>query len=66
VRSALNSPTTVEALTNLASPCIELGDLARGFELQAEGRWAAERFGIPGWLRHLQAEQLLAELASSA
>jgi hypothetical protein len=55
----LNSPATVEALINLASISIELGDLARGFELQAGGRRAAERFGIPGWLRHLQAEQAM-------
>jgi DNA-binding SARP family transcriptional activator len=54
-----NLPESVEAYVNLGSCLVELGDLARGFARQAEGRQAAERFGITGWLRHLQAEQVL-------
>jgi class 3 adenylate cyclase/tetratricopeptide (TPR) repeat protein len=51
-----NLPEGVEAYVNLGSSLIELGDLAAGFARQAEGRQAAERFGIAGWSRHLQAE----------
>jgi hypothetical protein len=53
-----NSPVSVIAYINLASVLVELGDLARGFELQAEGRRAAERFGFTAWLRHLQGERV--------
>jgi hypothetical protein len=49
----------VEAHINLGACLVELGDLARGFVRQAEGRQAAERFGMTGWLRHLRAEQVL-------
>jgi DNA-binding SARP family transcriptional activator/class 3 adenylate cyclase len=54
-----NLPESVEAYVNLGSSLVELGDLARGFARQAEGRQAAERFGIIGWLRHLRAEQVM-------
>jgi len=54
-----NLPGSVEAYVNLGSCLVELGDLARGFARQAEGRQAAARFGITGWLRHLRAEQVL-------
>jgi class 3 adenylate cyclase/tetratricopeptide (TPR) repeat protein len=54
-----NLPESVEAYVNLGASLVELGDLARGFARQAEGRQAAERFGITGWLRHLRAEQVL-------
>jgi class 3 adenylate cyclase len=54
-----NLPESVEAYVNLGACLVELGDLARGFARQAEGRQAAERFGITGWLRHLQAEQVM-------
>jgi tetratricopeptide (TPR) repeat protein len=54
-----NLPESVEAYVNLGACLVELGDLARGFARQAEGRQAAERFGITGWLRHLRAEQVL-------
>jgi DNA-binding SARP family transcriptional activator len=53
-----NSPVSVIAYINLASVLVELGDLARGFELQAEGRRVAERFGFTAWLRHLQGERV--------
>jgi hypothetical protein len=53
-----NSPVSVIAYINLASLLVELGDLARGFELQAEGRRMAERFGFTAWLRHLQGERI--------
>jgi tetratricopeptide (TPR) repeat protein len=54
-----NLPESVEAYVNLGACLVELGDLARGFAQQAEGRQAAERFGITGWLRHLRVEQVL-------
>jgi class 3 adenylate cyclase/tetratricopeptide (TPR) repeat protein len=54
-----NLPECVEAYVNLGACLVELGDLARGFARQAEGRQAAERFGITGWLRHLRAERVL-------
>jgi DNA-binding SARP family transcriptional activator/class 3 adenylate cyclase len=54
-----NLPESVEAYVNLGACLVELGDLARGFARQAEGRQAAERFGITGWLRHLRVEQVL-------
>jgi hypothetical protein len=53
-----NSPECVLAYINLASFVVELGDLARAFKLQADGRRAAERFGLAGWVRHLQAERV--------
>jgi class 3 adenylate cyclase len=54
-----NSPLCVIAYVNLASVLIERGELGRGFELQAEGRRAAERFGFTAWQRHLRAERVL-------
>jgi hypothetical protein len=54
-----NLPESVEAFVNLGACLVELGELARGFARQAEGRQAAERFGIAGWLRHLRVEQVL-------
>ena len=56
---AANSPLCVIAYVNLASTLIESGELGRGFELQAEGRRAAERFGFTAWQRHLRAEWVL-------
>jgi hypothetical protein len=44
---------------NLGSTLVECGELRRGFELQAEGRRAAERFGFTAWQRHLRAERVL-------
>jgi class 3 adenylate cyclase/tetratricopeptide (TPR) repeat protein len=53
-----NLPDSTVACGNFGSMLISLGDLARGFELQAEGRQAAERFGMAGELRWLRAEQV--------
>jgi tetratricopeptide (TPR) repeat protein len=53
-----NLPDSTVACGNLGSMLINLGDLARGFELQAKGRQAAERFGMAGELRWLRAEQV--------
>jgi hypothetical protein len=47
------------AYGNLASTLIALGQLARGFQLQAEARHAAERFGLASELRWYQAERVL-------
>jgi class 3 adenylate cyclase/tetratricopeptide (TPR) repeat protein len=53
-----NSPEAVRAYLNLGSIVARLGDLPRAFELHAEGRSAAERFGDLVGIRWLQAEQL--------
>jgi len=53
-----NLPVSAMACGDLASFLISLGQLARGFQLQAQGRQAAERFGLRGVLRWLQAERL--------
>jgi class 3 adenylate cyclase len=53
-----NLPVRAPACGDLASWLISLGELARGFQLQAQGRHAAERFGLRGVLRWLQAERL--------
>jgi DNA-binding SARP family transcriptional activator/class 3 adenylate cyclase len=54
-----NLPVSAMACGDLASILISLGQLARGFQLQAQARHAAERFGLRGVLRWLQAEGLL-------
>ena len=54
-----SSPLSVIAYVNLASSLIDSGELSRGFELQAEGRRAAERFGFTAWQRHLRSERVL-------
>jgi class 3 adenylate cyclase/tetratricopeptide (TPR) repeat protein len=41
-----NSPHSAMAYSNLATSVEALGDLARGFELEAKGREVAERFGL--------------------
>jgi class 3 adenylate cyclase len=53
----VNSPYTPPHYANLATTVIALGDLARGFELQASGREAAERFGVTRNLRWFRAER---------
>jgi DNA-binding SARP family transcriptional activator/class 3 adenylate cyclase len=54
-----NSPQSAVAYANLASILIALGDLARGFELQAKGRETAERFGLASVVRYFRAERTL-------
>jgi tetratricopeptide (TPR) repeat protein len=54
-----NSPQGAVAYANLASILIALGDLARGFELQAKGQDAAERFGLASVVRYFRAERTL-------
>jgi tetratricopeptide (TPR) repeat protein len=44
---------------NFANAVIALGKLARGFELQATAREAAERFGLANELRWFRVEQIL-------
>jgi class 3 adenylate cyclase len=53
-----NLPVSAMACGDLASCLISLGQLARGFQLQAQARHTAERFGLRGALRWLQAERL--------
>jgi class 3 adenylate cyclase len=52
-----NLPDAAAVCGNLAETVILLGDLARGFQLQAEARQAAERFGSVIDRRWLQGEQ---------
>jgi tetratricopeptide (TPR) repeat protein len=54
-----NAPYSALAYGNLASCVIARGELERGFELQARGREAAERFGLANELRILAAEHVL-------
>jgi class 3 adenylate cyclase/tetratricopeptide (TPR) repeat protein len=54
-----NSPASPGAYGNLANAVIALGDLARGFELQAKARAATERFGLTPYLRWWRAEQTI-------
>jgi DNA-binding SARP family transcriptional activator/class 3 adenylate cyclase len=54
-----NSPQKAHACGNLASSVIALGELTRGFALQAEGREAAERFGLAGELQWLRGERVV-------
>jgi class 3 adenylate cyclase/tetratricopeptide (TPR) repeat protein len=51
-------PESVRAFLNLGSIFARLGDLPRAFELHAEGRHAAERFGDLGGIRWLAAERV--------
>jgi predicted ATPase/class 3 adenylate cyclase len=53
-----NSPESANAYANLANVLITLGDLARGFELQARAQEAAERLGWANELRHLRGERV--------
>ena len=53
-----NSPFTCAAAGNLANAVIMLGDLSRGFELQARGRQDAERFGLSGELVWFDSERV--------
>jgi len=55
-----NSPTEIiRAYNNLGSNAILLGDLARGFEYQANGRETAERFGNVFRIRWLRVERAI-------
>jgi tetratricopeptide (TPR) repeat protein len=54
-----NAPYSANAYGNLASCAITRGELDRGFELQAKGREAAERFGLANELRIVAAEHVL-------
>ncbi len=54
-----NSFEGLTTLINLADVGIGRGDLARGFELQANARETAERLGLPVELRWLRAERAL-------
>jgi hypothetical protein len=55
---AANSPEATLAYANLASAVIALGDLPRGFALQAKGYMAAERFGLAINMRWFQVERV--------
>jgi tetratricopeptide (TPR) repeat protein len=53
-----NLPMSASAYDNLASILISLGQLTRGFELQAKARHTAERFGLASDLHWLQVERI--------
>ena len=53
-----NSPQVARGYNNLASITADLGDLTRAFELYAEARRAAERFGDALALRWLEIERM--------
>ena len=50
---------SVQGRINLASVHLGFGELKQCFEVQAEARRHAERFGLGGWLRWLGVEQAL-------
>ena len=58
VAAAANSPQVARGYNNLASITADLGDLTRAFELYAEARLAAERFGDALALRWLEIERM--------
>ena len=57
VAEAVGSPLSSRAYNNLGNVLIRLGDLGRGFEMQAKLAQDAERFGFMSAARHAQAEQ---------
>lgn len=58
VAALANSPQVARGYNNLASMTADLGDLAHAFELYAEARDAAERFGDALALRWLEVERM--------
>ena len=54
----LNSLESVRGYVNLGTCLAELGDLERAFELYAQGRQAAEGFGVPDRIRWFEEERL--------
>jgi class 3 adenylate cyclase/tetratricopeptide (TPR) repeat protein len=56
--SSANSPQAARGFNNLASITADLGDLGRAFELYAESRRAARRFGDALALRWLDVERV--------
>ena len=58
VAAAANSPQAARGYNNLASITADLGDLTKAFELYAESRRVAERFGDAIALRWLDVEYL--------
>jgi class 3 adenylate cyclase/tetratricopeptide (TPR) repeat protein len=58
VAAVANSPQAARGYNNLASVTAELGDLPGAFELYAESRRAAERFGDAVALRWLDVERM--------
>jgi predicted ATPase/class 3 adenylate cyclase len=57
IAAKANSPHSAKGYANLGNAMIALGDLARGFELQAKAREPAERFGLANELRWLRGER---------
>ena len=58
VAALANSPQVARGYNNLASVTAELGDLPQAFDLYAESRRAAERFGDALALRWLDVERM--------
>jgi class 3 adenylate cyclase/tetratricopeptide (TPR) repeat protein len=57
IAAGLGSPTVVRCRANLASSLVELGRLGRAWEVYADARVAAERFGDARGLHWLAAER---------
>jgi tetratricopeptide (TPR) repeat protein len=58
IAEAINSPESVRAYTNLATVFGRRGDLRRSWELKAEGRRLADRFGSPHDVRWMEGERV--------
>jgi class 3 adenylate cyclase/tetratricopeptide (TPR) repeat protein len=58
IAERIGSPQSVFSYGSLADLAGSLGDLRRGFDLQAKARRQAERFGYAGFVRWLSAERV--------
>jgi len=61
IADAINSVESARAYGNLASTLTDVGELERAFEMVAEARRRAERFGLDDWLLWLRAESTYPE-----
>jgi hypothetical protein len=56
VTDAIDSPESIRARINLAAELQAQGDIQRGFELHAQARSDAQRFGVLEAIQHLRSE----------
>jgi class 3 adenylate cyclase/tetratricopeptide (TPR) repeat protein len=64
IADAINSVESARAYGNLASSLSDMGELERAFEMMAEARVRAERFGLDDWLLWLRSESAFPEYYS--
>ena len=64
IADAINSVESARAYGNLASSLSDRGELERAFEMVAEARVRAERFGLDDWLLWLRSEAAFPEYYS--